>query len=124
MGFFCWRWRLCAGAFKDSICWSKKTVLDLFSLEDHLIAEHWDAIQDEQTFRLNNNSAIEEPITIEDKNLVLKNKTLVNTFYQEVFIKKNFQALPNFIIKDLIQHNPKIKDGIEYFKTYLGFCHL
>ena len=96
----------------------KKIVLDMFRLENGLIAEHWDAIQDKSEISLNGNSEIEGPILIENEKATLQNKKIVSDFTEQVLIGGNFELLESFVSTDLIQHNPKINHGLKSFEQY------
>jgi len=97
----------------------KKIVLDLFRLENGLIAEHWDAIQVESDSTLNGNSEIEGPIAILDERNTTKNKQLVVDYTKYILIDKAFEKLASFVHQDVIQHNPKIKNGRNAIRDYL-----
>ena len=91
----------------------KKNVLDVFRIEDGLLAEHWDAIQDQSESNLNGNSEIEGPILIENKEKTSFNKKIVKDFIHQVLVKRNFERTKDFIIEDLVQHNPRVHNGIK-----------
>jgi predicted SnoaL-like aldol condensation-catalyzing enzyme len=99
----------------------KKAVVDLYRIEDGLIAEHWDAVQDISNPNLNGNPVVEGPVNIEDANLTDKNKAIVNLYSQQVLIGKQYNKLSDFIAADLIQHNPEIINGrielMDYYKN-------
>lgn len=99
----------------------KKNVLDVFRIEGGLIAEHWDAIQDRSEASVNGNSEIEGPIFVKNKEDTVLNKKIVEDFMGLVLINRNFDIMGKFVAEDLIQHNPKVKNGlkglIEYHKT-------
>ncbi len=96
----------------------KKLVLDMFRLENGLIAEHWDAIQNTSEMRLNANLEIEGPILIEQEEATLVNKKLIESFANTILIKRDFEALPRFVAANLIQHNPKITNGLKGLLAY------
>lgn len=96
----------------------QKIVLDLFRLENGLIAEHWDAIQDTSETSQNGNSEIEGPIVIENEENTLQNKKIVKDFTKQVLINRNFETLDRFISKDFIPHHPKMAKGLQGFTEY------
>ena len=49
------------------------------------------------------------------------NKKTVMAFYEAGLNNKDFEAASKFIGERYVQHNPLIADGIEGFKTFLGF---
>ncbi|MEP0262885.1 nuclear transport factor 2 family protein [Dokdonia sp.] len=96
----------------------KKIVLDMFRIENGLIAEHWDAIQNKSEISLNGNSEIEGPILIENEKATIQNKKIVEDFTNQILIEGNFQTLKNFVVPDLIQHNPKMNKGLKGIAEY------
>ncbi len=96
----------------------KKTVLDLFRIESGLIAEHWDAIQERSEISLHRNSEIEGPILIEDEDATDQNKKIVKEFTSHVLMNGQLDTIKNYVASDLIQHHPKIKNGIQGLLTY------
>ena len=49
------------------------------------------------------------------------NKKTVMAFYEAGLNNKDFEAASKFIGDRYVQHNPLIADGIDGFKTFLGF---
>lgn len=96
----------------------KKNILDVFRLENGLIAEHWDAIQDKSESSLNGNSEIEGPILIENEEATYQNKKIIEDYTNQVLIDRNFDLLNNFVAAELIQHNPKMNNGSESIAAY------
>lgn len=96
----------------------KIIVLEVFRLENGLIAEHWDAIQEKSEASLHGNSEIEGPILIEDEDATDQNKRIIKDFISQVLINKQLDSLKNFATHNLIQHNPKIKNGIQGLLGY------
>lgn len=96
----------------------KKIVLDLFRLENELIAEHWDAIQNESENSINGNSEIEGPIVIEDINSTSKNKKVIANYTKHVLINNKLDLLEKFVATNVIQHNPNISNGLKGLKEY------
>lgn len=96
----------------------KKIVIDLFRLEEGLLAEHWDATNDESKTSINGNSEIEGPTVIEDEGLTQKNKTLVKNFVNEVFKKGNFHSVDDYVKKEMIQHRSELQNGISGIREY------
>jgi predicted SnoaL-like aldol condensation-catalyzing enzyme len=83
----------------------RMAVVDLYRLENGQLAEHWDAgqIQPEQKDSLitmtNGTTVIEESAN------VIKNKKLVNDFYDKI-ISENIVEAGKFITPNFIEHNP------------------
>jgi predicted SnoaL-like aldol condensation-catalyzing enzyme len=49
------------------------------------------------------------------------NKKLVVEFYDKAINQKDFEAASRYFGNRYVQHNPNAPDGIEGFKTFLGF---
>jgi predicted SnoaL-like aldol condensation-catalyzing enzyme len=49
------------------------------------------------------------------------NKKIVLAFYEAGLNQKDFDAASKFIGEHYVQHNPLIADGIDGFKTFVGF---
>ena len=49
------------------------------------------------------------------------NKKLVIEFYEKAINQKDFEAAAKYFGNRYVQHNPNAPDGIEGFKTFLGF---
>jgi predicted SnoaL-like aldol condensation-catalyzing enzyme len=49
------------------------------------------------------------------------NKKIVLAFYEAGLNQKDFDAASKFIGERYVQHNPVIADGIDGFKTFVGF---
>jgi len=49
------------------------------------------------------------------------NKKLVSEFYEKAINQKDFEAAAKYFGNRYVQHNPNAPDGIEGFKTFLGF---
>ncbi|WP_339709869.1 ester cyclase [uncultured Kriegella sp.] len=96
----------------------KKIVLEVFRLENGLIAEHWDAIQNQSEVSLNGNSEIAGPVLIEDEAETIQNKKIIEEFTELVLIAKAFDLLKKFVSPTVIQHNPEIATGRDGFSTY------
>lgn len=104
--------------FEVEFAGQKKTVLDLYRLDNGLIAEHWDAIKDSAPSTMNGNPEVEGPINIEDKKLTDKNKSVIEKYVNQVLISRNFEQMSNYLYSNLIQHNPEIANGLDNLKLY------
>jgi len=96
----------------------KKTVLEIFRVEDGLLAEHWDAIEDFDQPSKNGNSVIEGPTLIEDVAVTEQNKKVVAAFISQVLLQRQFNKIQDYMDADLIQHNPEIANGITALQAY------
>lgn len=97
----------------------QKVVVDLFRFQNGKVAEHWDAIQDVPETILNGHAMMDGAVAAEDIDLTGKNKELVSEFYQRVFIDYQLDKLPDFVVPDLIQHDPEMANGLSGLRDYL-----
>ncbi|WP_461070084.1 nuclear transport factor 2 family protein [Spirosoma horti] len=97
----------------------QKVVVDLFRFENGQVAEHWDAVQDQPETTANGNAMMNGPLPTENTALTATNKTIALAFYQRIFVDKHLQALPEFVVADLIQHNPDMANGLDGLHSYL-----
>ena len=55
----------------------------------------------------------------------MTNKELVKQFYQDVFVNGKIEKIPEYIVEDYIQHNPRVETGregfIKFFNNFLKF---
>ena len=53
----------------------------------------------------------------------MTNKELVKQFYQQVFINGDIDKIPQYVVENYIQHNPRVETGreafIDFFKNFL-----
>ena len=97
----------------------QKVVVDIFRFRDGQVVEHWDALQDQPDTTLNGHAMMDGDVVPGGADLTVSNKSIVKNFYQRVFIDKQFDAMPNFVAPDLIQHNPEIANGTRGLTDYL-----
>jgi predicted SnoaL-like aldol condensation-catalyzing enzyme len=97
-----------------------RVVVDLFRLRDGIIAEHWDAVQDQPETTVNGNAMMDGPEEAEDLDLTEQNKRIAGECYQRVFVDKQLDALADYVRPDLIQHIPPIDNGLSGLREYLS----
>lgn len=102
----------------------QKVVVDLFRFENGQVAEHWDAVQDQPEITANGHAMMNGALPAEDTPLSATNKKIAVEFYRQIFIGKQLQSLPEFVVTDLIQHNPDIANGLDGLHTYLDSAKL
>ncbi len=96
-----------------------KVVIDLFRFRDGKLVEHWDAIEDQPATTPSGRPVMDGPQAPEDLPLTVANKAVVEAFYRRVVTGGELAALPEFVAPDLMQHNPRIADGIGGLRDYL-----
>lgn len=96
-----------------------KAVVDLFRLRNGQLVEHWDATEDQPATSRNGNPMMDGPTESEDPDDTARNKSIVSEFFHAVFVDRNLDRLPNFVATDLVQHHPKIANGIDGLRQSL-----
>src|SRR5688572_12075446 len=91
---------------------NRKAMFEIFRFENGLAAEHWSGIADHPEKTANGHSMLDGATEITDKKLTQKNKELVISFMQTVFIKGQFDRLSDFYHPEIIQHNPLIDNTV------------
>jgi predicted SnoaL-like aldol condensation-catalyzing enzyme len=98
----------------------RKYVVDLFRVENGLLAEHWDAIQDEPVDDGDTLSMIDGPTAIEDHELTDVNKEVVRAFAVHVLETRDYERLSELVSDALVQHDPQIGQGLRGLRDFLG----
>ncbi len=98
---------------------SQKAVIDLFRFRDGKLAEHWDAIEDQPAVTPSGRPVMDGPAAPEDLHLTEANKAVAEAFYRRAWVGGELAALPEFVAPDLMQHNPRIADGIDGLREHL-----
>lgn len=91
---------------------NRKAMFEVFRFENGLAAEHWSGIADHPEKTANGHSMLDGTAEITDKNLTQKNKELVTSFVETVFIKGQFNRLSDFYHPEIVQHNPFIDNTV------------
>lgn len=91
---------------------NRKAMFEVFRFENGLAAEHWSGIADHPEKTVNGHSMLDGTTEITDKNLTQKNKELVTSFVETVFIKGQFNRLSDFYHPEIVQHNPFIDNTV------------
>ncbi len=95
----------------------KRAVMDLFRFEDGMLAEHWDASEAIPETSKNQNPVVEGPILVEQPELTRINTLIVKEYVDEVLIAGK-ELWRKYVAEDLIQHNPRLKNGIHALRSY------
>ena len=93
--------------------------MELFRIEEGLLAEHWDAIQEDPTLPSDKITLTGGTTKVTDLPLTASNKSTVTSFYEEVMVNRNGHKLSQFVAPDLIQHTPSMAQGITGLQAYL-----
>lgn len=96
--------------------------LDIYRVNNQKLIEHWNVIQfaDEAT---NGNTMLEGSVKFEDREKTEDNRNLVTTFMIEVILGGDIGKLDKFVADNLVQHDPKIKQGKEGLRKHLNKAH-
>ncbi|UFH54585.1 nuclear transport factor 2 family protein [Spirosoma sp. KNUC1025] len=97
----------------------QKAVVDVFRFQNGLVAEHWDAMEDQPETTRNGNALMDGAMPIDNADLREQNKETVKNFYERFFISRQVDALSDFVSPDLIQHKSDIANGLNGLRAYL-----
>jgi len=100
-----------------------KIGFDIFKFEDGKIVEHWDNLQETpQSPNPSGHSMIDGETEIRDLDKTEANKTLVNSFVDDILVNGNIEKLASYFDGDnYIQHNPRITDGLSGLGDALNY---
>lgn len=91
----------------------EKIAFDIFRFEDGLIVEHWDNLQDKPAGpNPAGRTMTDGPTTAVDLDRTAANKALIKDFYEKIFIGGQFDRIGDYFHDGLIQHNPRLPDGL------------
>ncbi|KZS42693.1 hypothetical protein AWE51_04380 [Aquimarina aggregata] len=107
-----------AAHLQVAIADEQKVVLDLFRIENGLIAEHWDAIKTKSVSSANGNPEVEGTMTIKNLENTSSNKSIIDQYSKAILLNRDFSLISNYVSKDIIQHHPKIKNGLQSLTQY------
>ncbi|QHV93758.1 nuclear transport factor 2 family protein [Spirosoma endbachense] len=99
---------------------SQKVVVDLFRFENGQVIEHWDAVQDQPESTRNGNAMLDGAVEADPTEPTETNKAVVADYYQRVLIQRQSDRLTDFVVVDLIQHNPEIANGATGLQAYFS----
>jgi predicted SnoaL-like aldol condensation-catalyzing enzyme len=93
--------------------WGPKAGLDIHRFEDGLIVEHWDNLQDLPSQpNLSGHTMLDGETEVVDLDQTDANKHIIQTFVEDVLLKRDFTTFATFFINDeLVQHDPGLADG-------------
>lgn len=90
-----------------------KTGFDIFRFEDGKIVEHWDNLQTTAAPNPSGHIMIDGATTITDVDKTAANKTLVQSFVDDILVNGRMEKLAGYFNGDnYIQHNPLIPDQL------------
>lgn len=91
---------------------NRKSMFEIFRIENGLAAEHWSGIQDHPDKTVSGQSMLDGATEIMNREHTEKNKEFVKSFVETVFIKGQFDKISDFCNPEMIQHNPFIDHTI------------
>lgn len=104
---------LVMGYFKLSFAGQQKLVLDLFRIENGLLAEHWDVIQDiPSDYNLSEINAMETIKQTDKMYPTTQNKQWIKRYHQEVLQQQQYDQINNFVSTKIVLHAPNTTQGI------------
>jgi predicted SnoaL-like aldol condensation-catalyzing enzyme len=94
---------------------------DIFRFENNKIVEHWDNLQITKGPNPSGRTMTDGATVVDDLDKTENNKTLTQTFVEEILIKGRLEKLPGYFDGDnYIQHNPEIPDQLSGLVKALG----
>jgi predicted SnoaL-like aldol condensation-catalyzing enzyme len=101
-----------------------QSVVDMFRIQDGLIAEHWDVLQDVPEATANGNdmfSTVSEPRTNEPgpRSETEASKEVAVRYFDRLMVEKDLGAV-EFLAPEYHQHNPTIPNGSAGLREMLG----
>jgi predicted SnoaL-like aldol condensation-catalyzing enzyme len=96
-------------------------VFDLFRLENGMIAEHWDAIQQEGEPNPSGRTMLDGPTFVHEHRRTEENRALAIDLVHTAFIGGDVGAMGRFISPvTYLQHNPGLADGLGTVEQFFG----
>ena len=94
---------------------AKWVTADLFDTDEQdRMIEHWDVIAPFEEQTLSGRTMVDGPTEVEDLDKTDENKSIVQTFFDDVLLGGQFDKVTNYISSEQYdQHNPKVGDGLE-----------
>lgn len=89
-----------------------RAAFEVFRFENGQAVEHWDNIQPLLGPNPSGRGMQDGHTEITDLDKTEENRALASAFVNDVLIKRRFDRLADFLVEDLIQHNPELTDGI------------
>lgn len=90
-----------------------KTGFDIFRFEEGKIVEHWDNLQTTAAPNPSGHTMIDGATNVTDKAKTAANKTLVQSFVDDILVNGRMEKLAGYFNGDnYIQHNPLIPDQL------------
>lgn len=98
----------------DYDLWGPTIAFDIHRYENERTVEHWDNLQaTAPTPNPSGHTMIDGETEVRDIDRTLTNKTLVARYIEDVLVRGKFDAAPGYFDGDrLIQHNPRLFDGV------------
>lgn len=93
---------------------------DLFDTDsDDKIVEHWDVIAPYLGESVSGRSQVDGPTDLTDLDKTEENKTLVESFIDDVLVNRRIETIADYVGSDYIQHNPDVADGLAEFVSFI-----
>jgi len=85
---------------------------EIFRFEGNQTVEHWDNIQLRQGPNASGNTMVGGETEATDHEKTEHNRKIVQTFVNEVLIKRQFNKLEEYITDNYIEHNPRLGNSL------------
>ena len=94
---------------------TRRIGFEVFRFEGNYAVEHWDNIQPRMGPNGSGRSMVDGPTEAKDHDKTEPNRELVRKFTNEIMMERNHPdvAIKDYVIDDLIQHDPRVEDGLD-----------
>lgn len=99
---------------------TRRIGFEVFRFEDGMAVEHWDNIQPREGPNASGRSMVDGPTVATDLDLTDVNRDLVRAFSETVLVAGHVDRIEDYVDStNLAQHDPRIEDGLEAFRSAL-----
>ncbi len=100
---------------------SRKICFEVFRFQNGQAVEHWDNIQERTGPNQSGHSMVDGPTDASDHDLTERNRSIVQSFAEDVLVARQLNKLTDFIDTDAFtEHNPRFDDGLSSLRAELG----
>lgn len=103
----------------------KYVTADIFDTDDDAkLIEHWDIIEQMQDETVSGRSQLDGPTQPQELEKTQENKELVGRYIRDVLVSEDFDHLAEFVAPRLVQHSPRLGDGLGAFRAHAAATSL
>eukprot|EP00630_Chrysocystis_fragilis_P002088 CAMPEP_0197397058 /NCGR_PEP_ID=MMETSP1165-20131217/10796_1 /TAXON_ID=284809 /ORGANISM="Chrysocystis fragilis, Strain CCMP3189" /LENGTH=239 /DNA_ID=CAMNT_0042922933 /DNA_START=30 /DNA_END=746 /DNA_ORIENTATION=- len=98
---------------------TRKIGFEVFRFEGDQAVEHWDNIQPREGPNLSGRTMVDGETEPTDAERTEANRERARAFVSDVLLAKNLDLIATYVDEALIQHNPRLADGLHALRAYL-----